>query len=173
MKNARRVFIAMLALPVLAAAAEPAAPLPMSGLLQAARTAVETCEGNGYAVTAMIMDADFSTRVVLRGDGAPDRTVEIARRKAYTVIKMGMSSGDFGRSIPQQPPKPVAAASAPPAMPGPVNGDPNLITWAGGLPVKVHGVLVGAMSVSGAPGGDKDEACVRAGLAGLAEADRT
>jgi uncharacterized protein GlcG (DUF336 family) len=40
-----------------------------------------------------------------------------------------------------------------------------LIPWAGGLPILNSGRLIGAISASGAPGGEKDEACVRAGLA--------
>jgi uncharacterized protein GlcG (DUF336 family) len=154
-------------------AGETAAPLPFSELLAAAQTILDTCKSSGYAVTVTVLDADFSTRLVLRGDGAPGGTVEIGRRKAYTVIKTGISSGEFGKTVP----KPAAAASSQnpgasggPPMPGPVNGDPNLITWAGGLPIRVHGVLVGAMSASGAPGGDKDEACVTAGLAKIAGA---
>jgi uncharacterized protein GlcG (DUF336 family) len=98
----------------------------------------------------------------MRGDGAPEGTVQIAYRKAYTVIKTGMSSADFGKSVPAPPAPPAGAPSGPP---GPVNGDPNLITWAGGLPIKSGGALLGSMSVSGAPGGDKDEACVKIGLA--------
>jgi uncharacterized protein GlcG (DUF336 family) len=152
---------------------EPAARPSLSELLAAAQAAIDTCRASGYAVTVTVLDADLSTRLVLRGDGAPARTVEIGRRKAYTVVKTGMSSGEFGKTVP----KPAAAASTPgpsisgpPALPGPVNGDPNLITWAGGLPIRVHGTLVGAMSASGAPGGEKDEACVAAGLAKIAGA---
>jgi uncharacterized protein GlcG (DUF336 family) len=36
---------------------------------------------------------------------------------------------------------------------------------AGGLPILSKGVVVGAIGVGGAPGGDKDEACASAGLA--------
>ena len=52
-------------------------------------------------------------------------------------------------------------------MPPGVNGDDNLITFAGGKQIIVDGQVVGAVSVSGAPGGEKDEACVDAGLAKL------
>jgi uncharacterized protein GlcG (DUF336 family) len=150
-------------------AGDAPAALPLSDLLTAAQTALNTCKTNGYAVTVTVFDADMSTRIVLRADGAPDRTVEVARRKAYTVVKTGMSSGEFGKTVPK-PAIPAATpipspSSGPPPLPGPVNGDPNLITWAGGLPIRVHGSLVGAMSASGAPGGEKDEACVTAGLA--------
>ena len=147
-----------------------AADVPIALAVEAANTAVETCKAHGYEVTVTIMDPDFSTRLVLRGDGAADRTVEISRRKAYTVIKTGMSSGEFGKSLPPSaPPPPPAPGANPPPLPGPINGDANLISWAGGLAVKAGGKVVGAMSVSGAPGGEKDEACVNAGLAKIAD----
>lgn len=145
-----------------ACAGETAAPPPFSQLLAAAQVAIDTCKAKGYAVTVTVVDADLSTRLVLRSEGAPSQTVDISRRKAYTVVKTGMSSGEFGKTAP----KPAAAAP----NPGGVEGDPNLITWAGGLPIRVQGALVGAMSASGAPGGEKDEACVIAGLAKIAGA---
>jgi uncharacterized protein GlcG (DUF336 family) len=151
-----------------ATAGEPAAPLPLSQLLAAAQVAIDTCKAHGYAVTVTVVDADLSTRLVLRGEGAPSQTVEVSRRKAYTVVKTGMSSGEFGKTVPKPAPaapNPGTSTSASPLLPGGVEGDPNLITWAGGLPIRVHGALVGAMSASGAPGGEKDEACVIAGLA--------
>jgi uncharacterized protein GlcG (DUF336 family) len=143
------------------------ADVPLAQAVEAAQSAVATCKANGYSVTAMILEPDFSTRVVLRGDGAPEITVEVGRRKAYTVIKTGMSSGDFGKTVPAPPPAAAPPASGPPQLPGPVNGDPNLIPWAGGMPIKAGNHIVGAISVSGAPGGDKDEACAKAGLAAL------
>jgi len=146
-----------------------AADVPIALAVEAASTAIESCKANGYQVTVTLMDPDFSTRLVMRADGAGDRTVEIARRKAYTVIKTGMSSGDFGKTLPPSAPSaPPAPGAGPPPLPGPINGDANLISWAGGLPVKAGGKVVGAMSVSGAPGGEKDEACVNAGLAKIA-----
>jgi uncharacterized protein GlcG (DUF336 family) len=151
-----------------ASAGETAAPLPLSQLLAAAQVAIDACKSKGYPVTVTVADADLSTRLVLRGEGAPSQTVDISRRKAYTVVKTGMSSGEFGKTVPKPAPaapNPGASTSASPPLPGAVEGDPNLITWAGGLPIRVHGTLVGAMSASGAPGGEKDEACVIAGLA--------
>jgi len=160
------VFAASAALLCLASQADAPASVPMSLALDAAQGAVAACKAKGYNVTVTVMDMDYSTRLVLRSDGAPDRTVEIGRRKAYTVIKTGMSSGDFGKTVPPppRPATPPAPGSAPP-MPGPVNGDPNLITWPGGVPILSGGKTLGAISASGAPGGDKDEACVNEGLA--------
>jgi len=148
-----------------AAAADTPRALPLDKAITVAQTALEQCKANGYNVTVMVMDTDYSARLVLRSDAAAARTVEIARRKAYTVIKTGMSSGEFGKSVPAPatPPAPRPAGAMPPG----VNGDDNLITFAGGKQIVVGGEVVGAISVSGAPGGDKDEACVDVGLAKL------
>ena len=83
---------------VTANAAETATPVPLAQLLAAAQVAVDTCKAHGYAVTVTVVDADLSTRLVLRGEGAPSETVDFSRRKAYTVVKTGMSSGQFGKS---------------------------------------------------------------------------
>jgi len=139
----------------------------MAIAIEAAQSAVRACKANGYNVTATVLDSDLSTRVVLRGDGAPDTTVEIARRKAYTVIKTGMSSGDFGKTVPAPPIRATPQAGSR-QLPDAINGDPNLITWAGGVPIKLGGKIVGSISVSGAAGGDKDEACANVGLAKIA-----
>lgn len=40
---------------------------------------------------------------------------------------------------------------------------------AGGVPIKVGNDVIGPIGVSGAPGGDKDEACAVAGLAKIQE----
>jgi uncharacterized protein GlcG (DUF336 family) len=148
-----------------AADAPPPKSLPLDKAITVAQAALAQCKTNGYNVTVMVMDPDYATRLVLRADAAAARTVEIARRKAYTVIKTGMSSGEFGKTVPA--PATPAAPRPPGAMPPGVNGDDNLITFAGGKQIVVGGEVLGAISVSGAPGGDKDEACVDVGLAKL------
>ena len=152
----------MLAACGVAAAADAPKALPLDQAITVAQAAIAQCKANGYNVTVMVMDPDYATRLVLRSDAAAARTVEIARRKAYTVIKMRMSSGEFGKSVPAPKTPPT-----PGTMPPGVNGDDNLITFAGGKQIIVGGEVVGALSVSGAPGGDKDEACADAGLAKL------
>jgi uncharacterized protein GlcG (DUF336 family) len=49
------------------------AEVPMAKAIDAAQSAVGACRANGYNVTATVLDSDFSTPVVLRGDGAPAR----------------------------------------------------------------------------------------------------
>ena len=155
----------LLAVSGIVAAADASKALPLDQAVMVAQAALAQCKADGYNVTVMVMDQDYGTRLVLRSDAAAVRTVEIARRKAYTVVKMGMSSGEFGKSVPA--PATPAAPPAPGTMPPGVNGDDSLITFAGGKQIRVGGQVVGAISVSGAPGGEKDEACVDAGLAKL------
>ena len=40
----------------------------------------------------------------------------------------------------------------------------NMVPAQGALPIMVGDDAIGAIGVSGAPGGDKDEACAKAGL---------
>lgn len=148
-----------------------AADIPLALALKAAQAAITACRADSYNVTVVVLDDDpkAQPRLVLRSDGARDMTVSISRRKAYTAMKTGMTSGQFGKT--------VAVAEAPPSgpppggepkPPGPINGDPDLITWAGGVPIISGHNVLGAIAVSGAPGPEKDEACANAGLATIA-----
>jgi uncharacterized protein GlcG (DUF336 family) len=78
----------------------------------------------------------------------------IAGTKVAAVLKYKMSSGDV-----------VAKAKTDPAMDAAIKADPKIgIARQGALPIMVGGEMIGAMAVSGAPGGDKDEACVKPAL---------
>ena len=52
---------------------------------------------------------------------------------------------------------------------GPTLYDIQMVTALGGVPIKVGNETIGAIGVSGAPGGDKDEACANAGLAKISD----
>jgi len=41
---------------------------------------------------------------------------------------------------------------------------PGAVILGGGVRVEAGGVIVGAVGVSGAPGGDADDACAKAGI---------
>jgi uncharacterized protein GlcG (DUF336 family) len=150
------------------AARSASADVPLAKAIAAAESAIAACKAQNFHVTVTILDANFVTRVVLRSDGAPDSTVEIARRKAYTVIKTGMSSGDFGKTVASSPPVANSPTSGPAGSSGAVSSDPNLTTWAGGLPIRLRNKIIGSISVSGAASGEKDEACAKTGLAKIA-----
>ena len=47
---------------------------------------------------------------------------------------------------------------------------PNVVGIDGGVPIRAGDEVIGGVGVSGAPGGEKDEACANAGLAKVAGA---
>lgn len=120
-----------------------------------AQEAITSCRAAGYHVSVLVVDAGNMQKAFLRDDGAGNATVEVARLKANSVIAFGRPSG---------PP-----ANLPPGQPAPPPVLPNTINAMGGVPIKVGDNMIGAVAVSGAPGGDKDAMCANAGLAKVAD----
>jgi uncharacterized protein GlcG (DUF336 family) len=120
-----------------------------------AQESMAKCRGDGYKVTVTVVDSGNVLKAFLRDDGAGNGTVEMGRMKANSVMAFGRPSGP----PPNLPPGTPAPA---PVLPGTVNA-------MGGVPIKVGDQLIGAVSVSGAPGGDKDAACANAALAKVAD----
>jgi len=153
------VLLVMFAAPVSAQPGPPPAPgpvsLPMSVALEAAEAAQGACTAKNSATAVQVFDANGFLKVALVADGTRTGLIEFARRKAYTVIKKKVSSREFGKPLGN---KMDAGAPA-------IEGDANLIAYAGGLPVLKNGQLVGALAVSGPGGQDQDEDCAMAGLA--------
>lgn len=120
---------------------------------EAARLSIEECRNQGYQVSAVVVDRAGNLQVALRDTYANRFTTEIAQRKANTVILSGIESGIFRTNradIRQE-----------------INHIGGLIVMEGGVPILAGGSLVGAIGVSGAPGGEKDAACAKAALATL------
>jgi len=137
------------------------AQLPSSKILtmdvaqQIAQEAMAKCRADGYKVTVLVVDAMNAPKAMLRDDGATPSTTEVAKMKATATMLYNRPSGPA-----QQPP---AGQAAPPAtIPGTINAQ-------GGVPIKVGDATIGAVAVSGAPGGDKDAACANAGIAKVAD----
>jgi len=142
------------------APAAPAAPIeipaekriPLDQALKAAKAAQSACALQGATNTVEVVDLNNNIKVLLSSDGAVNASFEYARKKAYTVLKMGMASGAFGKTLGQLPRGAV------------IEGDPNLIQYAGAVPIMKGDALVGAVSVSSSKG-QLDESCALAGLA--------
>jgi uncharacterized protein GlcG (DUF336 family) len=116
-----------------------------------AETAIATCKTNGYAVSANVVGRNGEVIVAMRGDNTGPHTLENSMKKAYTARAQRRSSGDFGDGL-----KDNFTAGALHLT--------NMTTARGALPIKVGEDTIGAIGVSGAPGGDKDEACAKAGI---------
>lgn len=115
-----------------------------------AMATVLACRKQGYQVSAVVVDRNGLVRAALRDDLAASFTLQIAEQKANTVIMSGMNSGAFVKARQDIRPE--------------LNHIKGLIMMEGALAINAAGYRLGAVGVSGAPGGDKDEACARKGL---------
>lgn len=120
-----------------------------------ARQAVDNCAKSGYQVSAVVVDRSGAPQVVMRDVYASRFTTEIATRKANAVVLSGVSSAEFRNNRAD-----IVAE---------MNEIDGILVLDGALPIRAAGTLLGAIGVSGAPGGDKDEVCARAGLDSVQE----
>jgi len=116
-----------------------------------AQEAMARCRADGYKVTVLVVDGLNAPKAMVRDDGATASTAEVAKMKATATMLYNRPSG------PATPPPP-GTANPPATIPGTINAQ-------GGVPIKVGDATIGAVAVSGAPGGDKDAACANAGIA--------
>jgi uncharacterized protein GlcG (DUF336 family) len=119
---------------------------------EAVGEAVAHCAGQGYAVSAVLVDADGVRQAVLRGDHAGVHTLDSAYGKAYTSSSFNSDSGAIAERLLSNP----AVAS--------LGHLPGVLLVQGGVVIKLGDEAVGAIGVAGAPGANLDEACARAGL---------
>jgi uncharacterized protein GlcG (DUF336 family) len=120
-----------------------------------AQAAMARCRADGYKVTVLVVDGLNAPKAMIRDDGATASTTEVAKMKATATMLYNRPSG------PVSPP-PAGTAAPPATIPGTINAQ-------GAVPVKVGDVTIGAVAVSGAPGGDKDAVCANAGIAKAAD----
>ena len=123
-----------------------------------AADAVSTCAKHGFSVTATVVDPTGHQQVVIKGDTVPLQSLSVSYRKAYTAYSYGMA---FGKNTTSE----LVAAK----LTGPADGSlatvPEVLFIAGGVTLrKADGTVLGGIGVSGAPGGDKDEACALAAV---------
>jgi len=116
-----------------------------------ATTAVATCKAQGYNVSVHVIGNMGEVLVALRGDNTGPHTMENSMRKALTSRGQRIPSGQFAENVAKTP-------NAGGLRLG------NSIPARGALPIKVGNDTIGAAGASGAPGGDKDEACIQAGI---------
>ena len=132
--------------------------LPLSLAVEAANEAVRSCEASGYNVSVAVVDTYGQAIVQLKGDKSTPHTKDLAYRKAFTVIT-------FGPNYKFETSTQVAAwASKNPVFYEALLTVPNVTPLPGAVAVMVNGEMIAAIGVSGAPGGDKDEACVQTGI---------
>ncbi len=120
--------------------------------LDLARAALGECRKRGYQAAVAVVDRFGVTQVMLRDRFAGAHTPATAAGKAWTAASFRTNTTELVAST--QPGMPQAA----------VRNLPGAVILGGGLIIEAGGSLVGAVGVSGAPGGDADDACAKAGI---------
>jgi uncharacterized protein GlcG (DUF336 family) len=126
--------------------------------LNAARAALESCRKAGYQVGVAVVDRSGVPQVMLRDRFAGAHTVRVAINKAWTAASFRIPTSQLAKET---------QAGAP--MSG-LRSHPRVLAIGGALPIESRGSVVGAIGVSGAPGGDADDACAAAGIKAIGDA---
>jgi uncharacterized protein GlcG (DUF336 family) len=116
---------------------------------------IKACRKQGFQVSAVVVDRNGLVQAALRDDLATRFTLQIAEEKANTAIMSGINTGEFRKSREDIRPE--------------LNHINGIIIMQGGLPIEVAGSKIGAIGVSGAPGGYLDERCAQQALDALSE----
>ena len=130
--------------------------LTPAAALTVAQATMKSCQDQGFQIAVAVVDRAGIVQVLLRDRFAGPHTPETARRKAYTAVSFRSSTTQLATQT-----QPGQAQSG-------TRGIPNVLMLGGGITISNgDGVLLGAIGVSGAPGGDLDEACAVDGIAAI------
>lgn len=125
--------------------------------LVAARAALEACRKQGFQVAVAITDRAGVTQVLLRDRFAGPHTVEVAANKAWTAVSFRTSTTALAADT--QPGRPMSG----------LRNLPRFLAAGGGRIIEASGSILGAIGVSGGPGGEADDSCAAAGIKAIAD----
>ena len=125
--------------------------LSLATALAIATAAADHCKAQGYHVSVAVVGREAQVIVQLRGDQSPPHSAENSYRRAYTALTYRQPSLNVEKRVRADPGDQLVHLR-------------QVMGAQGGLPIIVGDDTIGAVAVSGSPGGDKDEACARAGL---------
>jgi uncharacterized protein GlcG (DUF336 family) len=148
------LLVATTALGASAAMAQtlPTHRIPAALAAEAASEAVAACAKGGYTETAVVVDADGATIAAVRGDGAGIHTLDSAHDKAYTSVTFKNDTMALAeRAKTDGPIAPLAKL-------------PHILFFPGGVVIKLGDEIIGGIGAAGAPGGNLDDNCAKAGV---------
>ena len=125
--------------------------------LKAAQAALESCRKRGFQATVAVVDRMGVVQVLLRDRFAGPHTPDMASAKAYTAASFRTNTTELAEA--SQPGRPASG----------IRHRPGVAAVGGGVMIEAGGTLLGAIGVSGAPGGREDDACAAAGIAAIRE----
>jgi len=122
---------------------------------KAAQAALKKCRDDGFQVAVAVVDRHGLTQVMLRDRFAGPHTPQMAEDKAWSAATFRTNTVDLDR------------VSQPGMQQSGIRHRPRVVVVAGGMMIEGAGSLLGAIGVSGAPGGDRDDVCAKAGIAAI------
>ncbi|MCO6412291.1 MAG: heme-binding protein [Thiogranum sp.] len=120
--------------------------------LKLAQATLKSCRESGYQVAVAVVDRAGVLQVLMRDQLAGSHTPETARRKAWTAASFRTDT----LALAEETQSGTAQSG--------VRFVSDAMMIGGGIPVSVAGSTVGAVGVSGAPGGAEDHKCAAAGI---------
>jgi uncharacterized protein GlcG (DUF336 family) len=126
--------------------------------LKAAQAALARCRSDGYQVAVAIVDRSGNLQVLLRDRFAGPHTPDMATSKAWTAVSFRTNTTVLAAET--QAGKPMSG----------IRQRPGVAAVGGGKMIEGGGSLLGGIGVSGAPGGERDDACADAGIAAIRDA---
>jgi uncharacterized protein GlcG (DUF336 family) len=135
----------------------PYASLSTAAALKAAQAALAQCDKEGYTAAVAVVDRGGHALVLLRNGLAGAHTVRTAIDKAWTALSFRTDTTE------------LAASSQSGRAESGVRELPGVVAIGGGMMIRAKGSLVGAIGVSGAPGGAADDACAKVGIAAISD----
>lgn len=131
--------------------------LTVETALKAAQAAMKKCRDSGWQAAVAVVDRSGVVQVVLRDRYAGPHTPRTASGKAWTAVSFRTNTGALVDLT-----QPGKAQSG-------LRNLPRVVVLGGGIIIEGGGQMLGAIGVSGAPGGEADEACAKAGIAAIQE----
>ena len=126
--------------------------------LVAAQAALAHCRKAGYQVAVAVVDRSGVLQVLLRDRFAGAHTPEVATQKAWTSASFRIPTADLATET--QAGKPMSG----------IRSAHGVMAIGGGRTIEAGGSTFGGIGVSGAPGGEADDACASAGIKAIADA---
>ena len=123
--------------------------------LKATLAALEDCRKRGHQVAAAVVDRSGVAQTMLRDRFAGPHTIATAINKGYTAVSFRVDTLELAKQTQSGMP-----ASG-------IREIPNVVAVGGGVLIQAGGTTLGALGISGAPTGEIDEACAKAGIAAI------
>jgi uncharacterized protein GlcG (DUF336 family) len=123
--------------------------------LEVAQGALKKCRADGYQIAVSVVDRGGNLQVTLRDRFAGPHTPSTSYRKAWTALSFRTKTSELAEITKDGPSWAI-------------RGVTNALPLGGGVPIRAgDGALVGAVGVSGAPSGNADGSCAKAGIAAV------